>query len=658
MLIRFPLYHSGCCVVDHDESYVEAGEDISDQDPPTVRARREDIESTTGVMSTLPRILVIDDMFGRQVRGRPNRERANLCGMYGLRDITGDEAVSSNEEVVTPTAEAVFFRGQRPLCAGVGDMVENDLDATISFVRSGWDKGEAARPTWALVLLDLCFYTGAVTPASDGAFAGMPEGRPGDDDSGRYFGLTILERLRVECPDLPVVVLSSKQREEVSRSFTAGGALGFISRTDTAGPARLREFLWRHGLTPDHSGGIVGTSLPLLLALRAARRAATDRRNVLIRGERGTGKDLMARYLSRSGEIDTNQPPFIVVDSGALAPSLWASELFGHVRGAFTGADRERQGRIVQADKGDLFLDEIGNMPTDVQTGLLRVIETREVVPLGASSGREVDVRFISATNEEIERRAELGAGFRADLLDRLVSGGTIWLPPLRERRSDIPLLVEKFIREAEAGRKGALVRQVAPEALAALVSYDWPGNVRELRSVVFDAVNSHADVEHLVVGHLRFRKDGSKGRNDDSAVPALRPVAFDPGTLADDGIPSDNDKVISLARPFIRRENPGELNGSFDRLVAGFHEQLADAVEACLAAYSDPRTGKINWTGAYRLAVPSAEHSSNIASDAKRWFRKLFEGKNGLIGPLPPEAVARRPLLQEAQRWACGSGL
>lgn len=605
--------------------------------------------------SPLPRILVIDDMFGRQVQGQPNRERANLCGVYGLRNITGDEASSSGEEVVDPIADAVFFRGQRPLCAGVGDTVENDLEGTIDFIRRGWNKDGSSRHDWSLVLLDLCFYTGLVTPASNEAFAGMPEGRPGDDDAGTYFGLTILEHLREEYPELPVVILSSKQREEVSQSFTMRGALGFIFRTDSKGPAFLREYLWRHGLLPDPSGRIVGKSLALLLALRAARRAAPDRLNVLIRGERGTGKELLAQYLNGCTVPQAERRPFVVIDSGALAPSLWASELFGHVRGAFTGADRDRQGRIVQADRGDLFFDEIGNMPCDVQMGLLRVIETRHVVPIGASLGREVDVRFISATNEDIECKTWLSGGFRADLLDRLVSGGTIWLPPLRERPSDLPLLVEKFVREAEAGRRNAMPRQVTPEALAAILSHDWPGNVRELRTVIFDAVNNNPDVEHLVPGHLRIQRDVARGRHDIPATEVPRLSAPDiRSTAADRTQAGDN----AFGRPdwqLTKMRETRDLNGSFDRLVARFHDQLADTVEACLAAYQDPRTGRVNYSGAYRLAVPSAVRSPNVASDAKRWFRKLFKGKKGLVGPLPPEAVARRPLLKEAERWSCG---
>lgn len=472
--------------------------------------------------TVLPRVLIIDDLFGRLLKDRSNRERANLCGMYGLRDVTGDEVSPSDEEVVEPIADAVFFRGQRPLCANVGDTVENDLEATLAFVRQGWC-GDSTTPRWSLVLLDLCFYTGPVTHASDKSVTGMPEGGASDDDPPQYFGLRILERLHAEFPELPVIILSSKQREEVSKSFTVHGALGFIPRTDSASPQKLRDYLWRYGLMPDASGQIIGKSRALLLALRAARRAMADRRNVLIRGERGVGKEVLAEYINRCAAPDEQKRPLVVVDSGTLTPALYASELFGHVKGAYTGADRERQGRIVQANGGDLFLDEIGNMPPDVQTGLLRVLETRLVVPLGASSGREADVRFIAATNEDIELKAVSGSGFRADLLDRLREGGTIVLPPLRERCEDIPLLAEQFVDQAEAARSGALRRTIAPEAMEKLLAYDWPGNVRELRNCILKAVNDHPDVDYLVAGHLVFAK-GEAPLQESPTTPILRP--------------------------------------------------------------------------------------------------------------------------------------
>lgn len=513
---------------------------------------------------TLAKILVIDDLFGRQILDRPNRERANLCGMYGLRDMTGDEKFSTDEEVVNPMAEVIFFRGQHPLCAGVGDSVENDLAGTIEVVRNGWDGGTPEAPRWSLVLLDLCFYTGIVTEASHKTQPGMPEGRASDDDPRQYFGLRVLERLHAEFPDLPVIILSSKQREEVSESFASHGALGFIPRTDSASPDKLKDYLWRHGLIPDDSGDIVGHSRALLLALRAARRAGVDRRNVLIRGERGAGKELLAAYINRMANRDPTPRSLITVDSGALSPTLFASELFGHVKGSFTGADRDRQGRIAQADGGDLFLDEIGNMPPDVQTGLLRVLETKLVIPVGASSGREVDVRFIAGTNEDIEIRAASGGGFRADLLDRLREGGTIVLPPLRERREDIQLLAEQFIRQAEAARSGAMKRKIVPEAMDKLLAYDWPGNIRELRNCVLKAVNDHPDVEHLVPGHLVFATE---------STPAAAGYA-PPRSPKTKGVQTDSGDEVALV-DLIRLLEHAEVNPADTPIWAGRWPEL-----------------------------------------------------------------------------------
>src|SRR5688572_1521924 len=191
--------------------------------------------------SALPRILVIDDLFGRQVAGGRNEQRSNLCGQFLLRDITGDEhGKGSAQRITKPIAAAVFCRGQRPACAVPGTFVENDVDSVLDVVRSGWrTAGEANHPRWAMVLLDLCFYTGLVTAASNSRQPGMPEGRPGDDEPDKYFGLVLLEQIGRRFRDLPVVILSSKSRDEVSRRFTELGALGFLERDCDDGPELL-----------------------------------------------------------------------------------------------------------------------------------------------------------------------------------------------------------------------------------------------------------------------------------------------------------------------------------------------------------------------------------------------------------------------------------
>jgi DNA-binding NtrC family response regulator len=466
----------------------------------------------------LPHLLILDDLFGRVVPGGHNVDRENLCANFLWQDQTGDaEARASRQKVLQPTATAVFFRAQTPVRARVGDTVENDIQATLEVVRNGWisrmdsnvsaAQAQAQAQPWTILLLDLCFYTGLVTVESHRRTPGMPEGRPGDDRPESYFGLTLLDAIHQVFPELPIFILSSKPRQEVSLEFSRRGALGFIARDDLRGPELLEEALWNHGLLPDETGEFVGTSLPLLLALREARRTAGHRENVLIRGERGTGKELMAHYLHHVASRDRERS-FVPVNSAVFTTDLFASELFGIQPRTATGVDG-KIGLIEAANGGDLFLDEIADMSTEVQAAVLRVLQERKVTPVGARLSTPVDVRFLSATNVDLD---DPTLGFRADLLDRLRTGGTISLPRLCDRPSDIPLLVENFVRAAEAQRPGTRYREVTKEAIDQLVAYEWPGNIRELRSAIFDAVNRHADVEFLVPGHLRIGSDRSAG--------------------------------------------------------------------------------------------------------------------------------------------------
>jgi len=226
---------------------------------------------------TTPTVLVIDDLFGRQVADAPNRDRENLCGKFLLEEaLDVGSAEMRRFKVKQPVARAVFCRGQNPSKARVGDVVENDPAGAMAVVRQGWTEAlSAGRTPWAMVLLDLCFYTGQVTEVSHQRTPGMPEGRPGDDDSQSYFGLELLDAIHREFPELPVFILSSKPREDVSLEFSRRGALGFIDRTDEHAPEILDTAIWNHGLLPDVAGEIVGNSLPLLLALREARRAGS-----------------------------------------------------------------------------------------------------------------------------------------------------------------------------------------------------------------------------------------------------------------------------------------------------------------------------------------------------------------------------------------------
>jgi len=454
--------------------------------------------------STLPHILIIDDFFGRTVPDRANEERANLCGQFLLQDVTGDEqGRSRGQKIKKPVAQAVFLRGQQPRCASIGDTVENDLNGTIEFIRQRWVEWRQDAPRWSMVLLDLCFYTGEVTTQSNDKTAGMPEGRPQDNTPDGYFGLQLLRAIHSAFPDLPVVILSSQPRDPVSLEYSTYGVLGFLPRSDANSPELLEEYLRKHALLEDDSGEIVGRSKTLLLALRAARRAAMNEQNLhlLIRGERGVGKELLARYTHRQSAARQHRP-FVIVNSANLTTDLYGSALFGHKKGSFTNALEDRKGLIQTADGGDLFFDEIKDMVPQAQAGILRVLEEGTVAPIGVTKVEEVDVRFISATNADIESMSAAGT-FRGDLLDRLRGGGTFVLPPLRDRKEDIPLLAERFVREAEQANANALHRGIEPGVYEKLLEYEWPDNIRGLRQRIFQAVNNNPDVEYLVPVHI-----------------------------------------------------------------------------------------------------------------------------------------------------------
>jgi DNA-binding NtrC family response regulator len=218
--------------------------------------------------------------------------------------------------------------------------------------------------------------------------------------------------------------------------------------------------------------------------LRQLERVAPSDANVLITGEHGTGKDVVARWI-HSASRRANRP-LVTVNAGGIAETLFESELFGHVKGAFTDAKTDRAGCFELADGGTLFLDEIANVSLKQQAKLLRVLESGELQRVGSSRTRQVDVRVVSATNAELPREVSEGR-FREDLLYRL-NTVEIRLPPLRERREDVPMLAAHFLRE-QAARYNKPAAELSPGAMRALLDHPWPGNVRELRHAVERAV-------------------------------------------------------------------------------------------------------------------------------------------------------------------------
>jgi transcriptional regulator with GAF, ATPase, and Fis domain len=277
---------------------------------------------------------------------------------------------------------------------------------------------------------------------------------------------------------------------------------------------------------------IVGRSRAIMEMLDMVRRIAPSRVNVLIAGESGTGKELVARTLHHQSL--RSKGPFIAVNCAALPENLIESELFGHEKGAFTGAVSQRIGKFERAHGGTILLDEIGEMPIPAQAKSLRVLEERELERLGGSRTIAVDVRVISATNRGLEKAIELGA-FRVDLLYRL-QGILITVPPLRERKDDLPLLVEHFISK-HALENYRDVRGIAPKALDVLMSHSFPGNVRELENIIQTAVVL-ANGKEITMGELPHylfeaqeepRKSSDPGRIDrQKLVNAIEHAACD----------------------------------------------------------------------------------------------------------------------------------
>jgi len=279
--------------------------------------------------------------------------------------------------------------------------------------------------------------------------------------------------------------------------------------------------------------GVLGSSTAMQEVFRLMESAAASPITVLIEGETGTGKELVARCIHDASV--RAEAPFVAINCAALPETLLESELFGHRKGAFTGAMQDQRGFFEAANGGTVFLDEIGEMPAVMQVKLLRVLQEGEVVPVGDRRPRHVDVRVISATNRDLAAEVERGT-FRSDLFYRL-SAFPIRLPPIRDRREDLPILAERFL-SAAAGRHGKMIPGFEPEAHARLMAFDWPGNVRELQNELERAVALARPGEPIRVAHLSPKLAGAAAAVSDAPAPdttALRAAraAFEAGHIA-----------------------------------------------------------------------------------------------------------------------------
>lgn len=313
-------------------------------------------------------------------------------------------------------------------------------------------------------------------------------------------GMDILEAAKSQDPDIPVILMTAQASLQSAIQAVNQGAFYYIQKPFSndeflalcrraaeqrqlkAENVNLRREIRRR----DRSRAVrpVGKSPKFLEVLRLAEEVAPTESTVLILGESGTGKEVVARYIHELSS--RSEGPFFSINCGALPESLLESELFGHVKGSFTGAVRDKEGLFAAARGGTFFLDEIAEMKPSTQVKLLRVLQEREALPVGGTEPIPVDVRVIAATNRDLDDALRDGS-FRTDLYYRL-NVITLHLPPLRERREDIPLLCEWFLQRL-AEQRGVSPKRLSPQALEALSAYHWPGNVRELENALEHAM-------------------------------------------------------------------------------------------------------------------------------------------------------------------------
>ncbi len=304
-------------------------------------------------------------------------------------------------------------------------------------------------------------------------------------------GLDALRDIKSRRPNAVVIVMTGFATVPSAVQAMKYGAFDYISKPFTLDELRVmleraidelkitteKRVLRERLRSKNGFGSIIGRSPEMEKLYRIIAKAAQSTHPVLITGESGTGKELVARSIHYSGPC--HDKPFIPVDCGSLVPSLIESELFGYARGAFTGAIRAKEGLLAIAQGGTVFLDEVGELPVDLQAKLLRAIQEKEIRPVGSTKRLPINVRILAATARDLEDGVAEGT-FRRDLYFRL-NVLTLKIPPLRERKQDIPLLVEHFLERM--ARTSGVTRTISEEALRALEQYDWPGNVRELEN-------------------------------------------------------------------------------------------------------------------------------------------------------------------------------
>ena len=423
-------------------------------------------------------------------------------------------------------------------------------------------------------------------------------------DKTQPHGLEILKKARQLTPPAVVILITGYGSIETAKEAIKNGAFDYLQK-----PFKVDEFKLSvqrglaHALTETensylrkelkrkyHFSQIVGNSLPMQKVFKMVERVADTDSTILVLGESGTGKELVARALHFASR--RQHAPFVPINCSALPEALLESELFGHRRGAFTGAISDKKGMFQEADGGTIFLDEVGSMSPLLQTRLLRVLQEKEVRRVGDNTPVFVNVRVVAAANEPLEKKIKDGS-FREDLFYRL-NVIAIQLPALRERRDDIPLLVAHFLRDKRAPRNGKSV-QITKQAMALLSAHSWPGNVRELENAIERSatlcendVIQAADLPPSLIEAVKTTQPGIDSQ-ETASLPEVPqdalygPRSHDPADAPSQPGASRADQPFLSLKAYLREQEQAHLNRALE-LAKGDKEQAAILLGVSLA--------------------------------------------------------------------------